>query len=218
MKQNRVRPERKHQGIPYHRLAQAAQSGTFYRRTPDEWAKLLGVSRQRFHQIRVLLRLPTHRATILIARTARMDWPARAQAFWQLGVYDRRGACWSSHERFTTLFTGREWRQQRILYRLRYGRIEPGCGLGRPSCGHRWCINPEHQSLVSHNVRQHRRALPRAERVAVALEAGLTNVQIARQEGVSPAFVSQINTGASVRGVRNRYPIRKPRKRRRRLT
>ena len=83
-----------------------------------------------------------------------------------------------------------------------------------PTCGHPWCINPEHQKTVGTGVLIHRRAMPRVERVAAALEAGQGYLEIARREGIHPNYVSQINTGIRMHGVREKYPIRPVRKRR----
>ena len=207
MKKNQPHPARKHRGIPFETLEQAAKDGTFYRQTPDEWAVQLKVSRQRFHQIRELLELPTHRTVMHKAHARRLPWKDRAAALWQLGVYDPRGGCWTQHVHCETFFTGDAWRKRRSLFRLRYGRIAAGTGFDLPTCGKSWCINPEHQKPVSTSVLQHRRALPRAERVARALEAGESYKEIARREGVSASWVSRVNTGVSVRGVRAKYPI-----------
>ena len=59
------------------------------------------------------------------------------------------------------------------------------------------------------------RARPRAERVADALEAGQSYSEIAQREGISPRYVAQINSGRSLHGVRDKYPIRVGRRGRR---
>jgi hypothetical protein len=91
---------------------------------------------------------------------------------------------------------------------LRYGYAQRNASFDLPTCGHHWCINPEHQRLVGFGAITHLRALPRAERVAAALEAGQNYGEIARREGISHHFISQINTGFRMRGVRDKYPIR----------
>jgi hypothetical protein len=204
-----------HQGISFTRLARAALRGTLDRRTAEEWSKLLGVSRQRFHQIRSVLGLPSRRAMVHKALTARLSWKARAQVLWRLGIYDRRGDCWkSSRESFSSggrsspRPTDVKGSRRRVLHRLRYGYPQGNGCFDLPTCGHRWCINPEHQRLIGFGIMTRLRALPRAERIAGALEAGQSLAEIARREGIHPRYVSQINSGFRVRGVRDKYPIR----------
>jgi hypothetical protein len=207
--------EGKHWSRAISRLERAAQKNLFYRRTADEWAKLLGVSRQRFHQIRELLQLPTHRMMVHQALTGPLTWDARAQALWRLGIYNRRGDCWeTAHTRsksagtLSSLPSDVKGDKRKVLYRLRYGNLPSRSCFEPPSCGHPWCINPEHQKSVTIGVRLHRLALPRTERIAAALEAGERRTEIARREGVHPDYVSQINLGIRGRGVRKKYPIR----------
>jgi uncharacterized protein YerC len=68
--------------------------------------------------------------------------------------------------------------------------------------------------LIGLGITTQLRALQQAERVAAALEAGQNYSEIARRERISPRYVSQINTGLSMRGVRDKYPIRAVRRRR----
>jgi len=196
-------------------LARAAQRGTLYRRNAEEWARLLGVSRQRFHQIRSLLRLPTRRALIRRALTEELSWKARAKELWRLGIYDRRGDCWAVSRTNSVRciglnYGGPKGSKRKVLFWLRYGRAQAHGCFDRPTCGHGWCIKPEHQDSLGIGALLHRYALPRAERIAVALEAGQRQSVIARREGVHLKYVSQINTGERGRGVRKKYPIRAP--------
>jgi hypothetical protein len=208
-------------GISFTRLARAAKSGMIDRRTTGEWSKLLGVSRQRLHQIRSVLGLPSRQAMVYRAVTARLSWKARAQALWRLGIYDHRGDCWKSlreslcsRERFNSRSTGVKGSRRKVLHRLRCGYPQRNACFDLPSCGHPWCINPEHQRLIGFGNLTHVRGLPRAERVAAALEAGLSFAEIARREGIHYRYVSQINIGLRMRGVRDKYPIRAVRRRR----
>jgi transcriptional regulator with XRE-family HTH domain len=209
-------------GSSFPRLARAAKRGTLDRRSAEEWTKLLGVSRQRFHQIKSALGIPSRRALVRKAVTARSSWKARAPVLWRLGIYDRQGDCWSSSR--ASLSTGGRLNpspadvkgsKRRVLHRLRYGYSQRNGCFELPTCGHDWCIRPEHQKLIGFGVSTQLRAISRAERVASALEAGQSYREIARREGISPRYVSQINTGRGMRGVRDKYPIRVGRRGRR---
>jgi hypothetical protein len=204
-----------HPGNSYYRLAGAVQRGTIDRRSAEEWAKLLGVSRQRYHQIRTELGLPARRVLVRRAVTDRLSWKARARVLWQLGIYDRQGDCWKSTRvsfntggRLNPQPTDAKGSKRRVLHRLRYGHTHRNACFDRPTCGHDWCINPEHQKLIGFGVITQLLARARAERVASALEAGFGNIEIARREGISARYVSQINSGYCLHGVRDKYPIR----------
>jgi hypothetical protein len=207
--------DKTNRGSPFIRLARAAQRRTIDRRSAEEWAKLLGVSRQRYHQIRSVLGLPSRQSLVYKAVTAKLGWKARAQTLWQLGVYDRRGGCLSSSReslssggRLSPRSTQVTGSRRRVLHRLRYGYPQRNGCFDQPTCGHDWCINPEHQKLIGFGVITQLRARSRAERVATALEAGQSHSEIARREGISPRYISQINTGRCMHGVRDKYPIR----------
>ena len=204
-----------HKGKPFASLAQATKQGTIDRRSAEEWTKILGVSRQRYHQIRILLGLPSRQSLIYKAVTAPLAWKTRAQTLWQLGVYDREGNCWKSPfvnfrsvERLGPRSKYVLGSRRGVLHRLRNGYAQNNARFDPPTCGHDWCIKPEHQKLIGFGIIPVLRALPRAERVATALEAGLKYGEIARREGISPGYVAQINRGDGMHGVRDKYPIR----------
>jgi hypothetical protein len=212
--------DNRHLGRSGSRLERAAREGAFYRLTADEWSDSLGISRQRFHQIRCRLGLPTRRAAIHQALTDRLSWKARSEALWRVGIFNRRGDCWEtmhSHAHVSggivSRRSGVKGDKRKVLFALRYWSLPSRSIFGRPACGHRWCINPEHQIPVDISLLLHQPARSRVERIAAALEAGERQVDIALREGVHSLHVSKINRGLIGRGVREKYPIRAPLKR-----
>lgn len=87
----------------------------------------------------------------------------------------------------------------RLSYELEHGEIRAGLGLDHLCCV-RACVNAAHLEPVTtaeNNRRGSRTRLTPADVEEIRAASGVSNVKLADQYGVSPAWISRIRSGRS---------------------